>query len=414
MTLRAHDTAHPLPPQRVHEAWSTLHRLPAGRRPTVLITDDDPMSRKMLHTLLDSQGYNVLTASDGAETLRILDTTPIDLVLLDVMMPHFDGIEVCTRLRRQLGNPELPVVFVTSRADRETRVRAKEAGGDDFFVKPVDGLELLVRVERLLKIREREACEKREAQRLERALKDATEKLLRVERIKTRGALGTGVGHELTNLAMILRMSIARLEGAEAAPAPRGEIDKLSLVAEHLEQHAERLLELGEGRSASTTSVDLAVVARESVALMREACLKVPVEVEAPSEPVLVPMPRAQLEQVIFNLVQNAAEALSQSESPRVKIRVETCDGLHRVHLDVIDNGRGIAEDCLPKVFEPYFTTKTEPHAIGMGLTLTQRIVESAGGRVVLVSREGLGTTATVDFPCCHGAQDEGRKRWQR
>ena len=76
-----------------------------------------------------------------------------DLVLLDLMMSKMDGVEVCTHVRKGTQHTTLPIVFTTSLHDRASRIRAKEAGADDFLVKPIDGLELLVRVERLLRVR---------------------------------------------------------------------------------------------------------------------------------------------------------------------------------------------------------------------------------------------------------------------
>ncbi len=106
-----------------------------------------------MSTLLTSQGYKIKTACDGFAALQAIDAGGIDLVLLDLMMSKLDGVEVCTNIRKSAKNLLLPVVFTTSLHDRASRIRAKEAGADDFLVKPIDGLELLVRIERLLRLR---------------------------------------------------------------------------------------------------------------------------------------------------------------------------------------------------------------------------------------------------------------------
>jgi CheY-like chemotaxis protein len=94
----------------------------------------------------------VLTARDGPGALALLAAGGIELVLLDVMMPAMDGIEVCRRVRQELRLTELTIVFVTALSDRDSRMRAKAAGANDFLVKPVDSYELAFRAHQWLKL----------------------------------------------------------------------------------------------------------------------------------------------------------------------------------------------------------------------------------------------------------------------
>src|SRR5690606_36519133 len=119
---------------------------------TILVVDDESATRRMLELLLTSQGYKVLGAPDDLHAIERVKEC-VDLVLLDMMMPRMDGIEVCEFVRKNLKLLTLPIVFVSALTDRASRVRAKEAGADDFLLKPIDSLELLVRIENLLKLR---------------------------------------------------------------------------------------------------------------------------------------------------------------------------------------------------------------------------------------------------------------------
>jgi DNA-binding response OmpR family regulator len=141
-----------------------------SRDSTILVVDDEAAGRDLLASLLGSQGYTVKTASDGSSALDVLQAGGIRLVLLDLMMAKMDGVEVCTHIRRNPEHTLLPVVFTTSLHDRASRIRAKEAGADDFLVKPIDGLELLVRVERLLRVRAQTELIYAERDRLAREL----------------------------------------------------------------------------------------------------------------------------------------------------------------------------------------------------------------------------------------------------
>ncbi|MEY2567017.1 MAG: adenylate cyclase [Actinomycetota bacterium] len=114
--------------------------------------DDTPASVRLLVAVLENEGYEVLTAEDGAEALRrVLQDKP-DLVLLDLMMPVKDGYQVCQELRADPSTAFLPIVMLTS-AGAEERVKALEAGADDFLNKPFDRAELLARVRSLLRIK---------------------------------------------------------------------------------------------------------------------------------------------------------------------------------------------------------------------------------------------------------------------
>jgi DNA-binding response OmpR family regulator len=153
------------------------------RESTILVVDDEASGRDLLSALLSSQGYRVKTAADGLAGLDAVEAGGIDLVLLDLMMSKMDGVEVCSHIRKSATGALLPVVFTTSLHDRASRVRAKEAGADDFLVKPIDGLELLVRVDRLLRIRAQTELVYAERDRLAKELSKARAALLSLSEV---------------------------------------------------------------------------------------------------------------------------------------------------------------------------------------------------------------------------------------
>lgn len=118
----------------------------------ILVVDDTPASVRLLCAVLESEGYEVITAADGAEGLARVASDEPDLVLLDLLMPVKDGYQVCQELRADEATAFLPIVMLTS-AGAEERVRALEAGADDFLNKPFDRAELLARVRSLLRIK---------------------------------------------------------------------------------------------------------------------------------------------------------------------------------------------------------------------------------------------------------------------
>jgi len=122
---------------------------------TILIADDQPSNRELLEELLTAQGFRVVTASDGAEALRQLSKVPVDLVLLDVMMPHLNGFEVCEKIKVNPDTYLVPVILVTALSDKQDRIEGIRVGADDFLSRPVDRTELLARTRSLLKLKQR-------------------------------------------------------------------------------------------------------------------------------------------------------------------------------------------------------------------------------------------------------------------
>ncbi len=125
-----------------------------ARKHLVMVVDDQPQNVKLLQQVLTMSGYDVTTASSGAEALGKIPLENPDIVLLDVVMPQMSGYEVCRALRAQRGTELLPVVMVTALDPLEERVKGIEAGADDFLSKPINQAELLARVKSLLRIRD--------------------------------------------------------------------------------------------------------------------------------------------------------------------------------------------------------------------------------------------------------------------
>ena len=122
--------------------------------PTILIVDDEPKNVDYLEQELEGFGYSTLSASNGAEALAIVEATPPDLILLDVMMPVMDGFKTCSTLKSAEDTRFIPVIIMTALDAVEDRVKGIKAGADDFLTKPVDERELLARIETSLKLKE--------------------------------------------------------------------------------------------------------------------------------------------------------------------------------------------------------------------------------------------------------------------
>ena len=121
--------------------------------PRVLIADDNPTNVRILRARLTGEGYDIVTAGDGEEALAVARETRPDLILLDVMMPKLDGLEVCRRLKAMPDFPFTPIIIVTAMTDAKDVVAGLEAGADEHLGKPVDHAALGARVRSMLRIK---------------------------------------------------------------------------------------------------------------------------------------------------------------------------------------------------------------------------------------------------------------------
>src|SRR5208282_2221794 len=122
--------------------------------PRILIVDDNETNRDILRTRLGPHGYELIEAADGEQALAAAREQHPDLILLDVMMPKIDGIEVCRRLKADADLPFMPIVLVTAKADSKDVVAGLEAGADEYLTKPVDQSALVARVKSMLRVKE--------------------------------------------------------------------------------------------------------------------------------------------------------------------------------------------------------------------------------------------------------------------
>ena len=119
---------------------------------TILIADGEPLGRETLKALLMSQGYTLIFAGSGPETLKIVSEVQPDLLILAVMMPGIDGFEICTRVRNDPATAEMPIILVTSLDDGASRLRGSEIGVDDFITRPFDMFQLRARVRTITRL----------------------------------------------------------------------------------------------------------------------------------------------------------------------------------------------------------------------------------------------------------------------
>lgn len=143
----------------------------------ILVVDDEVENREFMRLVLSRAGYHVDTAPDGFAALEYLKESLPDIIIMDVVMPGMDGLDLCRRIKQDPRTSDVLVFFVTALGDRRTRVDAFNAGGSDFASKPFDRIELLLRVENLMAVKNYFDLMRNQANILEKKVDEATKEL---------------------------------------------------------------------------------------------------------------------------------------------------------------------------------------------------------------------------------------------
>ena len=377
---------------------------PAADAPLILVADDVAANVELLFDQLHVLGFRAIAAYDGPSALKMAFEHRPDLCILDVSMPGGDldcddrstGFEVCRRIKRDPRTARIPVIFVTALNDTTDRVKAIEAGGDDFLTKPHNRLVLGARVRSLLKLKA--ATD---------ALEESARKMKELE--KLRDDLKKMIVHDLkTPLTSILATMEMLMDGdfGQLTQKQRQALGDSEGKAEDLLALIEDLLEVRRiEETALTLNLEkiapgafLTEVLHEWQHRFQQEHAKAAMDV-ADDAPVFK-ADRPLIKRVFGNLVQNALTHSSRAVTLKISARKEG-DG---VLFTVSDDGPGIPKEYHEIIFRKFEQVKT-PNAprvrsSGLGLAFCKLVIESHGGRIWVHSDgEGHGSAFHFTLP---------------
>jgi signal transduction histidine kinase len=380
-----------------------LPRMGDPAAPLVLVVDDEPDMRRYLASRL-AERYCVIQADHGIRAVELARVARPRLVLLDLMIPGIDGLEVCRRLRQDPALALTKIVMLTARADEEAKLSALRSGADDFLTKPFSTVEVLTRAGILLRTSELQATLQSRAEELEQAirrLKDTEAALVQNEKMSAFGTIAAGLLHEINNP---LNFTLTALQVALRSLDPQQTemLETLTDIDTGMRRIKDLIGDLGmfafKSKEGSREPFSLASVVESALRLSSHELKDI--EVVRHFDPTLTALgSKTQISHVLINILINSARALAgQSDRPR-RIDISAEPEGSRLRVVVRDSGSGIAPDVLPRIFEPFFTTRAVGKGMGLGLSICHTVIANHGGAITARSELGQWTEIRFDLP---------------
>lgn len=370
----------------------------------VLVIDDELGPRESLRILL-KMDYEVLVADSVLKGLTLLQQHRPDVVIMDIRMPGMTGIEGLREIRKL--DADIAVIMLTGFGALETAQEALRLGASDYLKKPFDTKEIMevVRqnVHRTAHQRRRSSMELQ----LQDLQKHLDEVVTRKERMSSLGEASAELVHDLRNPLTVVhgyvQILTEELSQAQAGARASGEghQDYLTAIEKGVRRCRDLIdawQDLGRKTVHDLVPLDLTVLLSDIVESQRlltethHGALEL--RVEAPECKILGDA--TQLGRALQNIIGNASDALHASGG-RVQVTLQRVATEARVA--VRDDGVGISEENLARLFQPYFTTKARGRGTGLGLFITRKIIEDHHGKIEISSRPGEGTTVEIRLP---------------
>ncbi len=384
-------------------------------RARILVVDDVDSNREVMTRILKRDGHAVETAEEGAEALRKLRQEPYDLVLLDVMMPGVDGLQVIEAMHGDDQLTRIPVIMLSALHEQDSILKCIQFGAMDYLPKPINQQMLKARITACLERKRHHDLERDYTQRVEaisNQLQEANERLRRVNQLKSR-FLATAA-HDLKNpLGGIMLLADRIREEAQGG----GSSDTIAQQAVRVHDVVQKMVLIINELLDSTVQEMGEVAPCFEVANLGDLVHGVVQDNElyAASKDIRLhyretlaaecwgAVDRLRLGQALDNLVNNAIKYSPVGRKVWIESTLRVVEGEDRVHIEVRDQGPGLTPEDVAQAFGPFQRLSALPtggeYSTGLGLSIVKQIVEMHGGWVWIESEPGSGASFLVEIP---------------
>jgi signal transduction histidine kinase len=370
----------------------------------ILLVDDEEGIRKVLGITLADCGYQVWTAENGEEALRLFSEVQPAIVLTDIKMPGMDGIQLLQRIKA--ANPDTEVIMITGHGEMDLAIRSLKHEATDFITKPIHDEVLEIALKRAHERIVMRAQLRHYTDNLEQLVREQTRQLLDAERLTAVGQTVADLAHAIKNIAGGLKGGMFVLEKGIELDRKQYLLQGWEMVKGNVEKITNMALDLlnySKEREPDYLLTDPNQPALEVTGLMQPRARECGVELRVDLTPGLEACwfdPEG-IHRCLLNLVTNAIDACADSSCvgrPGVVVVRSLAVGGWAVEYQVVDNGCGMDEETRGKIFQRFFSTKGT-RGTGLGLMITKKIVEEHGGVIEMRSACGQGTTFCIRLP---------------
>jgi two-component system, sensor histidine kinase and response regulator len=352
---------------------------------SIFVIDDEPHNREVVELLLSPEPYQVTQLESAAALWTQLEISQPDVILLDVMMPIVNGLEVCQQLKQSPQWQHIPVVMVTALSSKEDLKRCIDAGADDFIGKPINGTELRSRVRSMLRIKKQHD-----------ALKAS---------LQLRQDLVHMLVHDLRNPLANIVLSTDLLQTTELQPKQAQKIDQIQVSCRQLQTMIDSLLmtaQLKAGRmQLHYQVVDLSRLGQQVIEDFSAIASQKYIQIigEVPQSAQFCYLDEAVFRRILDNLLSNAIKFSPRGSCIKLQIEDAPTDFLK---ICVIDEGKGIRPELRDRIFESFEIGEfnEEVSQIGLGLAFCKMAIEAHGGSIDVDDNYPSGSIFTLKVPC--------------
>jgi signal transduction histidine kinase len=399
------------------------------RRGTLLIVDDEDGPRQSLRVIFKDE-YDLLMAEDGPTAIELAQKHPIDVAVLDIRMAGMSGIEVLERLK--YVNPSIEAIMMTAFETTDTIRQALRLRACDYINKPFDLATIRAAVSQAMQRRTLESEIHSSAEKVQELLSELQNQKVEEQLAKTRGDIYASIIHDINGPLTVIS-GFVQVLNQRLNRSSRLEMEDLEFIKDRLRIVARQVgncVEISrrylgflrrQSEEASRASVNQLLKDLEQLIRVHPGRSDNEFGVQPLAEDIGVKMNGTDVIQILLNLAVNAFQCAPMSHRVEIGgeilrapldlttfkdgpndrlLNVESMDNTAPlVKLWVSDSGPGIPAEVLPKIFQPYFTTKGPRQGTGLGLNIVQRLIKEGKGALHVHTRPGEGTTFTIYLP---------------